>query len=219
MDWPKPGLRRVAHAGARAVGSIRLRRLVARTPSPYRLELGAHDVRHGGWIPTDVWWRSRYHLDATGPWPVPPSSISHVDADNVIEHVPLDGARTLLRQAARAMVPGGRIRLVTPDVRRCAEVYLEGGELARAQLDAHRGAGTRVEHDVDILRGVFIEYEHSRGYAWDFRALATELGAAGFTAIERCELGESEDSALRGLEWRVLPVDQVTMLVVEALAP
>lgn len=212
-------MRRVAHAAARRAGSIRLRRLVARTPPPYRLELGAHDGRRDGWIPTDVWWRARYHLDATGPWPFPRDSITHVYADNVIEHVPFDGARTLLREAVRTIEPGGRIRLVTPDVRKCAEVYLEGGELARAQLDAHRGAGTRVEHDVDILRGVFIEYEHSRGYAWDFEALASELEAAGFTGVERCELGQSEDPVLRGLEWRVLPVDQVTMLAVEARAP
>jgi predicted SAM-dependent methyltransferase len=183
------------------------------------VELGAGAVRREGWIPTDVWWRARYHLDATRPWPFPPGSVSHVYADNVIEHVPIDGARALLRHAVRALEPGGRIRLVTPDVERCARVYLERGELAHAQLDAHRGAGTRVEHLVDILRGVFVEYEHYRGYAWDFDSLSAELAAAGFTSIERCELQESADPVLRGLESRVLPVDRVTMLAVEARRP
>jgi predicted SAM-dependent methyltransferase len=183
------------------------------------VELGAGPVRREGWIPTDVWSRAPYHLDATGPWPFPPGSVSHVYADNVIEHVPLDGARALLRHALSALEPGGRIRLVTPDVERCAEVYLERGDLARAQLDAHRGAGTRVEHLVDILRGVFVEYEHSRGYAWDFESLSAELAAAGFTDIERRELEDSPDPALRGLESRVLPIDRITMLAVEARRP
>jgi predicted SAM-dependent methyltransferase len=173
-------------------------------------------VSREGWVQTDVWWRARYHLDATRPWPFPPGSVSHVYADNVIEHVPIDGARALLRHAMKALEAGGRIRLVTPDAERCARVYLEGGEMAEAQLDAHRGAGTRVEHSVDILRGVFVEYGHAGGYAWDFDSLSAELSAAGFTSIERCELHESSDPALQGLESRVLPVDLVTMLAVEA---
>ena len=206
-------------AGARYAGSIRLRRLIAGSSPPYRVELGAGDGRRDGWISTDVWWRARYHLDATGQWPFPPQSVSHVYADNMIEHVPIDGARALLRHALEAMQRGGRIRLVTPDVERCAEVYLERGDLARAQIEAHRGAGTRVEHFVDILRGVFVEYEHCRGYAWDFESLVYELDAAGFTSIERCELQQSADPVLRGLESRVLPVDRLTMLAVEAVSP
>jgi predicted SAM-dependent methyltransferase len=183
------------------------------------VELGARTTRREGWIPTDVWWRARYHLDATRPWPFPPRSVSHVYADNMIEHVPIDGARALFRHAVGAMQPGGRIRLVTPDVERCAAVYLERGDLARAQLDAHRGAGTRVDHFVDVLRGVFVEYEHHRGYVWDFESLGAELEAAGFTSIERCELQDSADPVLRGLESRVLPVDRVTMLAVQAQRP
>jgi predicted SAM-dependent methyltransferase len=142
-----------------------------------------------------------------------------VYADNVIEHVPLDGGRALLSEAFRVLQPGGRIRLVTPDVERCAEVYLERGDLARAQLDAHRGAGIRVEHHVDILRAVFVDYEHRDGYAWDFESLSAELEAAGFTGVRRCELQESSDPVLSGLESRVLPVDRVTMLALEAERP
>ena len=188
-------------------------------PPPYRVELGAGAGSREGWISTDISWRSRLPLDATRPWPFPPGSVSHVYGDNVIEHVTLDGARDLLRHAATAMGPGGRIRLVTPDTERCAEAYLGGGESAQALLDAHRRAGVRAEHRVDILRAVFVEYEHDRGYAWDFDALRAELAGAGFDAIERVELGQSTDPALQALEWRVLPIDRVTMLAVEAVRP
>jgi predicted SAM-dependent methyltransferase len=176
-------------------------------------------VRRQGWVATDVWRAAPYHLDATKPWPFPDSSVSHVYGDNMIEHVRVEGARELFRHALRALEPGGGIRLVTPDVRRCAEIYLAGGEQAHELAEAHRGAGTRIEHDVDLLRATFIEYEHSSGYAWDPAALRAELEAAGFEAVERVELGESEDPAFRGLEWRVLPIDRVAMLAVEARRP
>ena len=111
----------------RGLGSIRLRRVISVTDPPYRLELGAGGGLREGWISTDVWRRARYHLDATGSWPFPPGSVSHVYGDNMIEHVPLDGARALFREAmTAASQPGGRIRLVTPDVERCAEAYLRG---------------------------------------------------------------------------------------------
>lgn len=201
------------------VAGIRLHRLIANCPPPYRLEIGAGSTRREGWICTDVHAGAKYHLDATRPWPVPPGSVSHVYADNMIEHVPLGGARALFSHATAAMRSGARIRLVTPDVEQCAQVYLERGDLAQAQLDAHRGAGTQVEHAVDILRGVFIEYEHDRGYAWDFESLAAELRAAGFVSIERCELQHSSDPVMCGLESRVLPIDRVTMLAIEAQRP
>ncbi len=200
-------------------GSRRLRRLVATSSPPYRVELGAGVTPRQGWISTDAWRAAPYNLDATQPWPFPPGSVSHVFGDNMIEHVSLDGARALFRHAIEAMRSGGRIRLVTPDAERCAAAYLEGGELARAQLDAHRGAGMRVEHRVDILRAVFVEYGHADGYAWDYESLSAELDAGGFVSIERCELEHSKDPALRGLEWRTLPVDRVLMMAVEARRP
>ncbi len=165
-------MRRLANAGRKAAGFVRLRRLLATSRPPYRVELGSGLVRRDGWVSTDVWARAPLHLDATRPWPFPPGTVSHVYGDNMIEHVPLEGARALFGHALRALRPGGRIRFVTPDARRCAEIYLEGGELAQAQFEAHRGAGTRMEHAVDILRAVFVEYEHDRGYAWDFESLS-----------------------------------------------
>ena len=208
-----------AESRERRAGSRRLRQLVADSSPPYRVELGAGVTPRQGWISTDVWPSVQYNMDATQPWPFPPGSISHVFGDNMIEHVSLDGARALFRHALTAMQSGGRIRLVTPDVERCATAYLEGGELARAHLDAQRDAGMRVEHRVDVLRAVFIEYGHAGGYAWDYHALSAELAAAGFVSIERCELEHSADPVLRGLEWRTLPVDRALMLAVEALRP
>lgn len=200
----------------RPLAILRLRRLIASTEPPYRVELGTSTAKHSNLIPTDVGWRSRYWLDVTTPWPFPDGSVSHVYADNMIEHVTLDGARDLLRHAHRAMAPGGRIRLVTPDAERFARMYLEKGDLLAAQTQRNRSHGYRVDHPVSLMRTVFAECGHHQGYVWDHESLAFELTEAGFARVRRCEVQESEDPLLSGLESRTEPVDRLLYLAVEA---
>jgi predicted SAM-dependent methyltransferase len=215
----RDAVRRGLTLANRPLARRRLAALLDSTPPPYRIELGAYRNRHQGWVPTDVGWRSRYWLDATEPWPVPPGSVGHVYGDNMIEHVALDQARLLFAHAHRAMAPRGRLRLVTPDAERFARMYLEDGELLRAHADRNRRHGYRVDHKVSLLRTVFAECGHHLGFVWDLEALAAELAAAGFVDVERCEVGESEDPVLRGLETRTEPSDRALFLVVEAIRP
>ena len=201
------------------IASRRVERLVRSTPPPYRVELGTSTVPHPGLIPTDVGWRARYWLDATRPWPFPAGSVSHVYADNMIEHVPLDGARAALRHAVAAMASGGRLRLVTPDAERFARMYLDGGELLTAQTERNRRHGYRVDHPVSLLRTIFAECGHAAGFVWDHAALSAELERAGFVKIERRAVNDSQDPVLRGLESRTEPVDRKLYLAVEAVRP
>jgi predicted SAM-dependent methyltransferase len=210
---------RLLTAANRPVAARRLSVLVERTPPPYRVELGSYRSRRDGWICTDVSWRSRHWLDATKPWPVPEASVSHVYGDNMIEHVTLDQARFLFGHAHRALVPGGRLRLVTPDAERFARMYLDGGDLLAAHVERNRRHGYRVDHRVSLLRTVFAEGGHHRGFVWDLDAMSAELDAAGFVRIARCEVGDSEDPALRDLETRTEPSDRALFLVVEATRP
>ena len=53
---------------------------------------------------------TRNFLDATTRWPLEDSSVSHVYADNVIEHITLDAGRAMLAEASGACSPGGVIR-------------------------------------------------------------------------------------------------------------
>lgn len=197
----------------------RFGRTVATRSGPVKLEVGSSRTMRPGWISTDVGWRARNWLDVTRPWPVPPGSVSHVYGDNVIEHLTLDGARAFFRHANRALRPGGRIRLVSPDAERYARMYLEGGDLLDRHVDRSRRHGYGVDHGVSSLRAVFVECGHHEGYIWDLAAVTAELEAAGFVSVRRCEVGSSDDPALCGLESRTEPSDRVLQLVVEALRP
>jgi hypothetical protein len=98
-------------------------------------------------------------------------------------------------------------------------LYLEGGADAQVVLDRHREAGYQVEYPQDMLRVVFSLNDHWSGYQWDLRSIARELGAAGFVGIRRCDLGQSSDPVLQGLESRSGAADNMLLLTVEAQRP
>jgi predicted SAM-dependent methyltransferase len=215
----KIGVKGAVTAVRRPLAARRFRAAVAGRRGPLKIEVGSSRTVRPGWLPTDIGWRARYWLDVTKPWGVPPGSVGHVYADNVIEHLTLEGTRSFLRHAHRALRPGGRIRLVSPDAERYARMYLDGGPLLAAHVDRSRRHGYRVDHDVCVLRAVFVECGHHEGYVWDLEALRSELDAAGFVDVERREVGSSDDPALRDLESRTEPSDRLLQLVVEAVRP
>jgi predicted SAM-dependent methyltransferase len=196
--------------------SRRFQRAVGAMSPPVLVNVGAGNVRLDGWINTDVVWWSDMYLDLTRPWPVPPGSVDGIFGDNVIEHFPLDVARTVLRHCHDALRPGGTIRLATPDVERTARAYLENPQLTAAHLDRHRRHGFPAEHPVDMLRVTFAYHGHHRGYCFDWAALSEELAAADFADIRRYDAGKSDDPLFRALEQRNEPTEMATELIVEA---
>jgi predicted SAM-dependent methyltransferase len=141
---------RMLSATRRPLGTRRLRRAIERGAPPFKIELGAAGTRRDGWLCTDVHWRASLFLDATRRWPLADASVSHVYADNVIEHLQLDANRALLSEAARVLMPGGWIRLVTPDVARLVALYLDRTGEAEWHLARARTSGYVAEHRVDI---------------------------------------------------------------------
>lgn len=202
----------------RPLGKARLQRVVRREKPPFKLHVGAGRRTLAGWLNTDAAWRPGLYLDITRPWPVPPGGVSHIYADNVIEHLSMEANRAFFRNAFRAMAPGGVIRLATPDVESRARCYLEDADTTWRHIERDRKAGYPAYHSVDLLRVTFQECGHHRGYLWDLEALAEELQAAGFRDPTRQTMGESTHPELRGLESRE-GTQQLLELVVEATKP
>ncbi|RNL64200.1 hypothetical protein EFK50_06615 [Nocardioides marmoriginsengisoli] len=196
------------------VAKVRMRRAVAKSDRPIKLEIGGL-VPRDGWIITNVNATTRNYLDATSPWPVEDGSVSYVFTDNVIEHIPLEAGRAMLAQAYRAMQPGGVIRLLTPDIKKHVELYLSGATAVDSDVaQAYKALGMTVEHPIDLIRIPIGSFGHHEGYVYDFEILEAELKRAGFHSVIRCEMGESEHEALHGIDFRL---DQEgAQLIVEA---
>jgi hypothetical protein len=196
------------------VAKLRMRRAVASSARPIKLEIGGLVPREG-WVITNVNATTRNYLDATSPWPVEDGSVSFVFTDNVIEHIPLAAGRAMLEQAHRAMQPGGVIRLLTPDIKKHVELYLSGAAAVDSDVaQAYRALGMVVEHPIDLIRIPIGSFGHHEGYVYDFEILEAELKRAGFHSVIRCEMGESDHEALKGIDFRL---DQEgAQLIVEA---
>lgn len=194
--------RAVLGTGNRPLARRRARRVLAGAPRPFALELGGRRARPG-WVVTDVGATTRLYLDATSRWPIEDGALVRIYADNVIEHVSLEGARRLLAEAHRCLVPGGVLRLVTPDVGRHVEVYLSGRAAVDGPIaDHYRTLGLEVHHPVDLVRIPIGSFGHHTGQVYDRASLEAELRAAGFTDVVACTSGASDHPELRGLERR-----------------
>ncbi len=201
-----PRLRAVLRPTVLAVNTPLARRRglaeLARQPRPLKLELGGNAPREG-WFVTNVGPTTRHYLDATEPWPLEDGAASFIYSDNVIEHIPLEPARTLFSEAYRCLRPGGVIRFVTPDLGAHVERYLEGrSPRGDSRASVYEQAGLTVEHPLDWIRIPIASFEHWEGYVYDFPALEAELRRAGFEKVEHVELDQSEHPELAGLDLR-----------------
>ena len=174
----------------------------AKAERPVKLEIGGNSPR-AGWVVTNVGPTVRNYLDATAPWPFAAGEVSHVYSDNVIEHITLAMNRAFFREAFKALQPGGKIRLVTPDLRAHVELYLSGAAaLDSAPAKHYRGMGLVVEHPIDLARIPVASFGHHTGYLFDFETLKVELEAAGFSDVIQTEAGKSDVPEFAGLDVR-----------------
>jgi len=195
-------VRGTVRAANRPIATARFRAAARRAERPIALEVGGLK-RRDGWLMVNVNAVTPYYMDGTKPWIFEDGALSHVYADNMIEHVPLAGGRVFFAEAYRCLRPGGVIRLVTPDVRTHVELYLKGGDVVRSNLaDEYRSLGVVIEHPIDMLRTPIGEFGHHIGYVYDFETLDAELQRAGFQPAVRRNLQESDDPKLRNLEER-----------------
>ena len=156
-----------------------------------------------GWLITNINATARHYLDATSPWPFEDGSLEVVYADNMIEHVPLEAGRVMLREAHRCLRPGGVIRLVTPDLRKHIDLYLAGRASVQGEVGSfYRSLGLTVEHPVDLVRVPIASFGHHTGYLYDVETLCAELGERGFTGAKEWDLSDSAHPELCDLDKR-----------------
>jgi predicted SAM-dependent methyltransferase len=180
----------------------RLTRALARSQRPLKIEIGGLK-RRPGWVVTNVNAVTRNYMDATSRWPVEDGAASHVYSDNVIEHLPLAAGRAMFAEAHRVLRPGGRIRLVTPDIRRHVQLYLDGSTSVTGPVgNTYRDLGLVVEYPVDLIRIPIGQFGHHEGYLYDLETLQLELERAGFHSVNQVQLGQSDDPVLVGLDTR-----------------
>jgi predicted SAM-dependent methyltransferase len=155
-------------------------------------------------------------LDACQPLPFEAGAVDWVYAEHLIEHIPPDAAIDWLREVRRVLLPGGVLRLTTPDLRRYVESCLnEDGFFARHRRRLRTaGVGPPMpERPAFMFNQLFYLYGHR--WIYDFEELRHALGQAGFGVVTACGFRQGARQDVASLD-RVLRNDET--IYVEATA-
>ena len=144
------------------------------------------------------------YLDATARFPFPDESLQYVFSEHVIEHVPWEGGVNMLKESYRVLIPGGKIRIVTPDLARFIELLSADAdgkvrEFIAVKLRLSRWPDTSVN-------GAYIFNKQVRNWGHQFlydpATLRKSLELAGFRQIEQYPVGQKTDPVFQEAETR-----------------
>lgn len=167
------------------------------------LHLGAGGHSLEGWVNIDV---APADLTLNLNWGLPfeIGSVRVIYAAHVLEHLYYpEEALGFLRECRRVLRPGGRLRVVVPDIEQCLRAYCANdreffeerrkvwkdwppGRTPLEDFLAYAGAGPRP--------GDFLE---SHKYGYDFLTLERALKQAGFLKVDRSSFMASPQQELR----------------------
>jgi predicted SAM-dependent methyltransferase len=120
-------------------------------------------------------------LDIASPLPFADGCVEWVYAEHLIEHVTLPVAIAWLAEVRRVLVPGGLVRLTTPDVRLYAEGYAADTGFFSAharRLRVMRVGPPMPQRKAFMLNQLFYLYGHR--WIYDHAELRHALTEAGF---------------------------------------
>jgi len=156
--------------------------------------------------------------------PVADGTVDAIYASHILEHLALDDFHVALRNTWRLLKAGGVFRLIVPDLRWRAEVYVgasvDGDPEASSGFlrSCCLGIETRPR---GLWRMMISALGHSQHlWMWDEPAISAALQAAGFQNIRRIQIGDSNDPMFAKVEEEDRFLDGThPELAIEAIRP
>lgn len=173
-----------------------------RSARELRLHLGCGGHEIDGWVNIDIV-AAPVRMDMRWGLPFDEGSVEAVYLANVLEHFRYpDEAGALLAEARRVLRPGGRIRIVVPDIERCIEAYVRDDraffEERKRWWPWARACQTRLDHFLAYAGAGAPGYDYiGHKYGYDYETLSHLLTTAGFSTIRRSEYMGSADPSLQ----------------------
>ena len=135
---------------------------------------------------------------------IPDNSCKGVYSSHVLEHMSLEDFRLALKNTYSILQPGGRFRLIIPDLEVLVMDYVK--ELENKDPNAsvkfidrtYLGDRVRPKGMMAVVKHIFGYLKHL--WLWDQYSTVEELKKAGFTNIRFCEFNDSEDEMFKLVE-------------------
>jgi predicted SAM-dependent methyltransferase len=226
-----------AYSGAQQdIAALRNFLLAMRSPSmiekyvrehPIRkLQIGAGSSRLQGWLNTDIVMADGLaYLDATKRFPLEDDSFHYVFSEHVIEHLSYEDGMKMLKESYRILVPGGKIRIATPNLERLVALFQkdrteEMRRYMREKIDWHQ-LPNYPTGECFILNLELGSFGHI--FVYDPDTLRFALTNVGFQSVQQFNVGESDDPQLRDDEIRehvaYKDINRYETMVLQAIKP
>lgn len=161
--------------------------------------------RARSWLPAEGWGVNCRRMDLSRGLRLPSSSADHAYSSHFLEHLSREEAERLLADCARVLRPGGRLRLLVPDLESVVERYQRcraerPQDAAEVFLDATGFFDYPFPREPWRWPMWIVRRRHNHAFLYDEAALRAAMQAAGFTDIRRCGFGESDIPGIREVE-------------------
>jgi predicted SAM-dependent methyltransferase len=186
-----------------ALREVNIRRYFATHPVR-KLQIGTGPNRLPGWLNTDVFPHSKStaYMDATRRFPFEDGAFDRAFSEHQLEHVDFVEGAAMLREIFRVLKPGGRLRVVTPDLERLVRLYTDGqGEVGEryVQWITDRFIPEAPRYSPAFVINCCMRFSGHR-FLYDAQTLVALLRDTGFADVTPREPGESDDPELRGID-------------------
>jgi SAM-dependent methyltransferase len=197
-----PSARALAKAVyVRLAAPRQVQQYLAQSGSP-RLNIGCGYNVLPGWMNVDLAGgrRGTIYMDATRRLTLPNDTFDAVLCEHLIEHLPEADGRHLVEEILRVLKPGGRVRIVTPDLESLARLCTSPPDPAGSRYlafvaELHRRPKITPG---DALNYIFYEYGHRHIYT--IAKLRKVLEETGFAQIGESRAGKTLDRIFDGAE-------------------
>lgn len=188
-----------------------------------KLQIGTSVSLLPGWLNTDLYPQSpgSVTLDATRRFPLSGASFDYVFSEHQIEHIPYEGALTMLRECYRILRPGGKIRIALPAVDPLLELFATSRTNQQERYIRHKTElcypKVATANPCFAINAAFMNWGHK--FLYDRETLCGILRDIGFADARFFTPGQSDDPNLSGIEARTSDIDTYETVVVQAIRP
>jgi predicted SAM-dependent methyltransferase len=136
--------------------------------------------------------------------PIAKGTVERLYASHVLKHLAYEDAMRALRNCLLLLVPGGRFRLIVPDLAARARAYVastkSGDPAAAAQfMDATLLGERQRPHGVfGMLSSIWGGAAHR--WMWNEASMQAALVEVGFDRVRRCSFGDSNEREFSEVE-------------------
>ena len=170
-----------------------------------KLQLGAGGNDPKGWLNTDIEPnKNEVYLDVTKRYPFSDGAFQYVFSEHVIEHVPWEGGVAMLKESYRVLAPGGKLRVITPNLAKFVQLLSgstdgDAQQFMAAKLRLHGWPESPVT-GVYIFNRQVRDWGHQ--FLYDSTTLRKSLELAGFKKITEYPVEVKTDPVFGEVEMR-----------------